>query len=265
MNNKAAKNAVRRELMETAGEVMHLGGLPGLKSGEWLFHLVERSFRSYSERATAEAMSAKYPNLTREQVARELIQSASRKAALAGAITGAAVSADELIALFTAGEAGVGVAANIAIAATAICAEVFYTAKIQLELVANLGNLYSVPLNPDEHEDILTILNFAFGGGVAELASKEVAEVGTRFSQAVVGRYYAKKESFEVLKRVARKMGYRLLRRSMLNAVVPGVSMFMGAMWNRRTTKSVGKMVLKHFAQRRELKAPGGSEPNEIA
>ena len=188
MNKKVARDSVRQELTETASEIMHLGGWPEFKSGEWLFRLIERTFRSYSESAASESVSAKYPNHTREQIAHKLIEAASKKAALAGAITGAAVSADELVALFTAGEAGVGLPANIAIAAMAICAEVFYTAKIQLELVAKLGNLYATTLNPDEPEDILTIMNFAFGGGVAELAGNQVTKIGTQFSKAVVGR-----------------------------------------------------------------------------
>ncbi len=40
--------------------------------------------------------------------------------------------------------------------------------KFQLQLVANLGKLYDVPLNPDDPEDILTILAFALGGSTAD-------------------------------------------------------------------------------------------------
>ena len=36
-----------------------------------------------------------------------------------------------------------------------------------------------------------------------------------------------------------------------MNGVVPGVSMFMGALWNRRTTKTVGRNALKYFSTRR--------------
>jgi hypothetical protein len=70
-------------------------------------------------------------------------------------------------------------------------------------------------------------------------------------SHAVLAKFYAKKESFEVLKKFAKKLGYKLLRRSVVNGVVPGVSMFMGAMWNRRTTKTVGRNALKYFSTRR--------------
>src|SRR2546428_579881 len=117
MNKKVARDSVRRELTETASEIIYLGGWAGFKGGEWLFRLIERTFRSYTESAPSESVSAKYPNHTREQIAYKLIEAASKKAAMAGAITGAAVSADELVALFTAGEAGVGLPANIAIAA----------------------------------------------------------------------------------------------------------------------------------------------------
>jgi hypothetical protein len=93
-------------------------------------------------------------------------------------------------------------------------------------------------------------MNFAFGGAAAEGLSKEAAKSGAKISAAVVGRYYAKRESFEVLKRFAKKLGYKLLRRSFVNGVVPGVSMLMGAVWNKRTTKIIGKNAVTFFATR---------------
>ena len=89
-------------------------------------------------------------------------------------------------------------------------------------------------------------MNFAFGGAAAQAVSKE----GARLSKAVVGRYYAKKESFEVLKRLAKKLGYKLLRRSIVNGIVPGVSMVMGALWNKRTTNTIGRNAVKYFSNR---------------
>nr|AGU01668.1 hypothetical protein [uncultured bacterium] len=252
MDKKNLKDSIRRELKEAAKDIVRLGGWQDFRSGDWVFRLIERTFRRKSESAASESIFAKYPGHTHEQIAHKLIGAASKKAALAGAITGAAVSADELVALFTAGEAGVGLPANMAIAAIAICAEVFYTAKIQLEVVAELGNLYEIALDPDEPEDILTILNFALGGAIADLAGNRLMHMGPQFSKAVVGRYYAKKEAFETVKRLARKLSYRLVRRSVANAVVPGVSIFVGAMWNRRTTKIIGRTVVRHFSLRQQ-------------
>src|SRR3984893_4654583 len=250
MNKKAATDAVRQQLQEAAIEIKQLGGWSGFKSGEWLFQVMEKTFRSYSLNAATKSFALQFPGRTRAEIAEQLIASASKKAALAGAITGAAVSADELIGLFTAGEAVVGLPVNIVIAATAICSEVFFTARIQLQLVARLGALYGASLDPKNPDDILAIMNFAFGGAVAESLSKEAAKSGTKLSQAVVGRYYAKKESLEILRRFAKKLGYKLLRRSVVNGIGPGVSMFMGALWNKRTTRAIGRKALNFFANR---------------
>jgi uncharacterized protein (DUF697 family) len=251
MTDKVAAESVKQQLKEVALEIKNLGGFSGFKSGEWLLELTDKTFRHYSNRAAAEKFALQFPGLTRAEIAEKLIDSASRRAALAGAVTGAAVSADELVGLFTAGEGVIGLPVNVAVAATAICAEVFFTARIQLQLVARLAALYGASLDPDDPEDIFAIMNFAFGGGAAELLSKEVAKTGAQVSQAVLGKFYARKESFEVLKKFAKKLGYKLLRRSVVNGVVPGVSMFMGALWNRRTTKTVGRNALKYFSTRR--------------
>ena len=250
MNKKMATESVRQQLKEAAIEVSQLGGWSGFKSGEWLFRLMERNFRAFAQSAAMENFAAQYPGLTREQIAERMIEAASRKAALAGAVTGAAISADELVGLFTAGEAGVGIPLNIAIAATAICASVYVTAKIQLQLVARLGALYAAPLDVDDPADMLAIMEFAFGAGVSGLAAKKAAKHAGPFTRAAAGQYYAKKESFDVLRRIAKKLGYKLLRRSLVNGIVPGVSMFMGAMWNKRTTKMAGKNALAHFLKR---------------
>lgn len=250
MSKNATTEAVRQQLREVAIEIKQLGGWSGFKSGEWLFQLMEKTFRNYSLNAATESFALQFPGRTRAEIAEKLIDSACKKAALAGAITGAAVSADELIGLFTAGEAVVGLPVNVAIAATAICSEVFFSARIQLQLVARLGALYGASLNTEDPDDILAIMNFAFGGAAAQSLSKEVAKSGAKLSKAVVGRYYAKRESFELLKRFAKKLGYKLLRRSIVNGIVPGVSMFMGALWNKRTTRTIGRNALKFFANR---------------
>jgi uncharacterized protein (DUF697 family) len=251
MNKSAATDAIRQQLKEVAVEVKQMGGWSGFKSGEWLFQLMEKTFRHYSQNAVKESFPLEFPGRTRAEIAEKLIASASNKAALAGAITGAAVSADELVGLFTAGEGVIGLPVNIAVAATAICSEVFFTARIQLQLVARLAALYGATLDPEKNpDDLLAIMNFAFGGAAAEGLSKEAAKSGAKISAAVVGRYYAKRESFEVLKRFAKKLGYKLLRRSFVNGVVPGVSMLMGAVWNKRTTKTIGKNAVKFFSTR---------------
>src|SRR5450755_926413 len=200
MYKSAEAHGIRQQLKEAAEEIQHIGGWSGFKSGEWLFNLMEKTFRHYSQNAAKESFPLEFPGRTRAEIADKLIKSASNKAALAGAITGAAVSADELVGLFTAGEGVVGLPVNIAVAATAICAEVFFTARIQLQLVAQLATLYGAKLDLENPDDLLAIMNFAFGGAAVEALSKEAAQSGTKISAAVLGRFYAKKESFEMLK-----------------------------------------------------------------
>jgi hypothetical protein len=264
MGKNAATDSIRQQLKAAADEITHLGGWSGFKSGEWLFQLMERTFRHYAQSAVRESFALEFPRLNRAEISEKLIDAACKRAALAGAITGAAVSADELVGLFTAGEAVVGLPVNIAVAATAICAEVFFTARIQLQLVARLASLYGATLDLENPDDLLAIMNFAFGGAAAEAMSKEAAKSGAKISAAVVGRYYAKRESFEVLKRFAKKLGYKLLRRSVVNGVVPGVSMFMGAYWNKRTTRTIGRNAQKFFANRVISLPRPGVAPTQI-
>src|SRR5450755_2369355 len=251
MYKSAEAHGIRQQLKEAAEEIQHIGGWSGFKSGEWLFNLMEKTFRHYSQNAAKKSFALEFPGRTRAEIADKLIKAACHRAALAGAITGAAVSADELVGLFTAGEGVIGLPVNFAVAATAICSEVFFTARIQLQLVARLAALYGATLDPEKHpEDLLAIMNFAFGGAAAEGLSKEAAKSGAQISAAVVGRYYAKRESFEVLKRFAKKLGYKLVRRSIVNGVVPDISMFMGALWNKRTTRTIGRNAQKFFTTR---------------
>lgn len=244
-DDKLDKSTLRKSLKLAASEILELGGIRAFRNGDWLLNLIPRSFKNYSERATPEYLRAKYPGLSREQIAQKLIGIAATNAALVGGVAGAAVSVDEL---FTVGEGGIGLPANVALAFVVVAWETCFTTKLQLELVFRLSALYDVALDLDDPEDILTILSFAFGGGIAELAGKEGMKVGGNLAERAV-RKFIKKEVLESLKRIAKKLGYKLLQRGVIKAIVPGVSILIGAGWNMKTTKAVGKIAIKHFTQ----------------
>lgn len=252
-HKRLAKSEVYQGLRAAQEEIPQLGGLQAFRSGDWLLQLIRKSFQNYSERATPECLRSKYPELSREQITQKLIDLAAANAALAGGLTGAAISMDELLALFTAGEAGMGIPANIAVALLAVSSELYLTTKIQMQLVARLGALYEVPLEMDDPEDILTILAFAFGGAVAEQAGKAGMRVGGRIAEAAV-RKCLKHEVAETLKRVTKKLGFELSRRTIANSLIPLASIYIGAKWNKKTTKAIGKIAVKHFTERRRLK-----------
>ena len=167
-----AENIIKKRFEETKREYDELGGWDAFKSGEWLQLLIHKSFNNYWERATVEYFYAKYPNCSVDEIAKRLTAVAAKNASLLGGITAAAVSIDEIVAVLTAGGGGVGLPANIAIAFASISAEVVLLVRFQIQLIANLGKLYGVPLDPDDPEDVLTILAFAVGGGAAEFVGK---------------------------------------------------------------------------------------------
>jgi uncharacterized protein (DUF697 family) len=243
------RNVIRRLLETTKREYAELGGWSAFKSGDWLGLLIQRSFRNYWERATVDYFYAKYGTTNPDKVAAKLITVAAKNAAILGALTGAAVSTDEIVAIFTAAEGGIGLPANLAIAAAAFAAEAILLVRLQLQLVASLGRLYRVPLDPDDPEDILTILAFALGGSAADMAGKAGAKIGGklggRAAKAVVS-----KDVLAFLKRLAAKVGVKILQRTIVKYIVPIVSMGIGTGWNYIATRAVGRIAVRHFKQR---------------
>jgi uncharacterized protein (DUF697 family) len=247
------QEGLKKRLEEARKEVEEIGGLRAFKSGEWLLRLIQKSFRNYWEHANAEYFQTKYSSHDEEFIAKKLISVAARNTALLGGLTGAAVSADEIVAFFTVGEGGVGLPANIAIAATAMAGEAVLLMRFQLRLVANLGKVFSIPLDPDDPEDILTILAFAVGGSVAEAAGKLGMKIGGRIAKDAT-RKYISKELLQTLKRVGAKLGVKILQRTIIKYVVPIASIGIGLGWNYLSTIAVGKIAKKHFIARRSEK-----------
>jgi len=210
------KKTIKRKFEEAKKEVTDLGGPKAFKSGEWLLNLVRKSFKNYWERANADYFRDKYKTKDNDFIAKRLTEVAARNAGILGGVTGAVVSADEIVAILTGGEGVLGVPANIAILVTALASEAIVLVRFQLELVANLGKLYGVPLDPEDPEDILIILAFAFGGFAAEEAGKFGMKVGGRVGRILVKKYIAK-ETLAALKRIGGKIGLKILQRRNLS------------------------------------------------
>ncbi len=241
--------SLRRELAEAKGEAALAGGWSGLKSGSWFYDFARRSFRNYYERATPEYFQAKYPGQDSAFIADKLLSVAAKNSLVLGSLTGAAISADELVGLATGGEGGLGIPANVLIAVTAAGAELFLLLRLQLHMIAGLARLYGVPLDPDDPEDILTIFSFALGGSVAEEAGRLGMKVGARVTRDLVERY-AGPRSLLPWKKLGKRVGARMFRKTVAKYAVPLVSVGIGAGWNYLSTKAVGKLALRHFRAR---------------
>jgi uncharacterized protein (DUF697 family) len=251
----ARDDASLREDWEWAkGALAGLGGWSGLKSGSWFYDFARSTFRTYYERATPEYLQEKYPGEDTEFIADRLIAIAAKNALLLGSVTGAAISADELVGLLTAGEGGVGLPANILLGLAAAGAELVLLVRFQLQMVAGLARIYGVELDPDDPEDVLTIFTFALGGSLADRAGRMGMRVGARATRRMVERQM-KREMLAPWKLLGERVGARLASRSVAKYAVPMVSVGIGAAWNYAATRGLGRLARKHFQQRARREA----------
>src|SRR2546422_2015819 len=117
------KEEIQRRFAQAKKEIEDLGDWRGFKSGEWFVRLIHKTFRNYYEKAECGYLQEKYPGIDKDALAKKLTAIAAKQAAILGGIVGAAVSADEIVALVTMGEMGIGLPANITVALSALAAE----------------------------------------------------------------------------------------------------------------------------------------------
>ena len=243
------KNEIKKKLSEAKLDYKEVGGWSSFKSGQLLWQIIQKSFASYWNNANVECFEAKYGTKDTEKLANKLIAVAAKNSSILGGITGAAISTDEIVTIVTGGEGVVGLPANIAIAVTGIGAETIILIRFQLQMVANLGKLYGVPLDPDDPEDILTIFAFALGGSAADAAGKFGMKVGGKLAGRTAKAVF-KKETLAALKRIAAKVGIKIFQRSIVKYTIPIASIGIGTVLNYASTKTVAKIATKHFKQR---------------
>jgi uncharacterized protein (DUF697 family) len=248
------KEPIQARLKEAIHEVDELGGWGAFNSGIWLVNLVRKSFRNLYENSDPAYFRCKYPHLDDERIAKKITAVATRNAAMLGLVVGATVSTDEILAILTGFEGGVGLPANAAIAFLAVAGEAVLLTKIQLKLVANIAKLYGVPLDPDDPEDILTIIAFAVGGSAAESIGKAGMRVGGKLTERLI-QQTIRKDVLESVNRVGQKIGVKILQRTIIKYAAPIVSMGIGGGWNYFTTRAVGRIARNHFiAKAKEIR-----------
>ncbi|MDF1811213.1 MAG: hypothetical protein P1V20_03335 [Verrucomicrobiales bacterium] len=239
------------DLKNVSEEVEALGGKNAFISGDWFLRLVQKSFRNYWDRATPEYFSAKYGNTDEQFLIRKLTKTASRNAMALGAAAGAAISADQIAGL--AGiplTGGVSLPTALAVAGTVVTAEALLLTRLQLKLVARIGRAMNIPLDPDDPEDILTVMAFAVGGAAADAAGTVGMKIGGHAAKTLI-RKHISKETLKAVQRVAAKIGVKILQRTIIKYAVPAVSIAIGGGWNFGSTKLVASTAQKHFDKRR--------------
>lgn len=212
------------------------------KSGEWFINLLLRVASTYDRNARAEYFQQKYPGLPPDEIADILTSVTVRYATIAGAVAGATATANQI-----AGLASAGMTAPLFLGS--IGAEMIYLARIQMRLVLDLSVVYDLRLDPEDPEDVLMVFGYALGVAPTEALGKGV-QVAARAGATGAVKKYISKGTLKAVQDFARRLGFKILQRTLLKYAVPVASAAVGSSYNYVATRSVGRIAKTHFKNR---------------
>jgi hypothetical protein len=234
-DSESAVEQTSIDKQEKASLVENVGGAEGIKSGSWFISLITASLRAYFKNATPEYFRRKYPNISDDQIAAKLIHIAVWNATYTGAASGAAMSASEVVGLVTSG-AALPIAIPAAVGSVAV--DMIWVTQIQLKLIASLAALYGPALDPDDPEDVLLLVHFFLGSKLSDIIGTAGSKLGAVASEKLIKRY-AVKGTLEAIQVIGRRIGLKILQRTIVNSIVPVVSIGLGGGANYLTTNAV--------------------------
>jgi uncharacterized protein (DUF697 family) len=212
------------------------------KSGEWFIRLLQKVAFTYDRNVRAQYFQQKYPGLPPDEIADILTSVTVRYAAIAGAVAGATATANQV-----AGVASAGMTAPLFLGT--IGAEMIYLARIQMRLVLDLSVVYDLQLDPEDPEDVLMVFGYALGVAPTQSLGK-VAQTAARAGATGAVKKYVSKGTLKAVQAFGRRLGFKILQRTILKYAVPVASAAVGSSYNYATTKSVGKIAKAHFKNR---------------
>lgn len=227
-------------------EMEAVGGVQGIRSGDWFLKLIGRSLRNYSKNGRAEYFRTKYPFLNDATIAAKMISVAARNAALVGGTAGAAITADEIAAVWS---LGLTTPANIAVAVAAVGIDLVSVTHIQLKLICELAILYGTPLDPDDPEDILLVIGYFAAGKAGDAVGAASVKVGGHLARSTAKKVFSK-ETLKLVQKVAGRVGIHLLQKTVVSVAVPVVSIGLGAGFNYLFTRTVANRASKGMQAR---------------
>jgi uncharacterized tellurite resistance protein B-like protein/RNA polymerase subunit RPABC4/transcription elongation factor Spt4 len=239
--DEVLKDQVSSEL-DTAKQLARSLNFAEVKSGEWFIGLLRKVIQTYDRNARATYFQQKYPGLPPDEIADILTSVTVRYATIAGAIAGAAATANQIAALSSAGM-------TAALFLGSIGAEMLYVAQIQMRLILDLSVVYDLQLDPEDPEDVLMIFGYALGVAPAEVLGKGL-QVAARAATKGAVKKYVSKDALKAIIAFASRLGFTILQRTILKFAVPIASAAIGSSYNYATTKSVGRIAKAHFKNR---------------
>jgi tellurite resistance protein len=239
--DEVPKDQVSSEL-DTAKKLAKSMNFDEVKSGEWFISLLRKVIQSYDRNARATYFQKKYPGLPPDDIADILTTVAVRYATIAGAVAGAAATANQIAALSSAGM-------TAALFVGSIGAEMLYLSQIQMRLVLDLSVVYDLQLDAEDPEDVLMIFGYTLGVTPTGMLGKGLQVAAGAATKGAV-RKYISKGTLTAIKDFARRLGFKILQRTILKYAVPVASAAVGSSYNYATTKSVGRIAKAHLKNR---------------
>lgn len=215
-----------------------------VKNGNWFLRLLNMVVGS-SKNLRADYFFQKYPGISRDEIADKLISSTVRYAVVAGGISGVATSANQFTILASAG-------ASLPLFISAIGTEILYLAWIQMRLIFELAALYDLQLDTEDPEDVLLVFGYALGVAPTDAFGKFLQTSANVMAKDVFKAYFSK-GTLQTIQRYGRRIGVKILQRSILKYGVPVVSVAVGSSYNYVTTNSIGTFAKIHFKNRGQV------------
>jgi tellurite resistance protein/RNA polymerase subunit RPABC4/transcription elongation factor Spt4 len=239
--NEVPEAKVSSELNE-AKKLAKSMNIDEVKSGEWFVNLLRKVIQAYDRNARATYFQKKYPGLSPDEIADILTSVTVRYATIAGGIAGAAATANQIATL---GSAGVTAALFVG----SIGAEMLYLSQIQMRLVLDLSVVYDLQLDAEDPEDVLMIFGYAMGVAPTEMLGKGL-QVATGAATRGAVKTYISKGTLKSIQDFGRRLGFKILQRTILKYAVPVASAAVGCSYNYATTKSVGRIAKAQLKNR---------------
>ncbi|WP_047864764.1 TerB family tellurite resistance protein [Rubrobacter aplysinae] len=233
------------EGIEEAKQFAKSLNLEEAKNGEWFLELLRKVVYSYDRNARAEYFQQKYPGLSPDEIADILTSVTTRYATVAGGLAGAAATASQIATL-----GSWGMTASLFVGT--IGAEMIYLARIQMRLVLDLSVVYDLQLDPEDPEDVLMVFGYALGVAPTDLVGRGARKAAGHGTEWLIKKYISK-GVLEAIQRFAKKLGLKILQRTIIKYTVPVASAAVGSTYNYITTKSMGEIAKAHFRNRHQF------------
>lgn len=228
--------------LDEAGQFAKTLEFDEVKSGEWFVELLRKVVSAYDHNARAEYFRSKYPGLPPDEIADILVSVTARYATVAGGVAGVAATSSQITTL-----SSLGMTAPLFVGV--IGSEMIYLARIQMRLVLDLSVVYDLQLDPEDPEDVLMVFGYALGVAPTDLIGAAATKAAGGGAEAVV-RKYVSKHVLKAIQDFARKLGFKILQRTIVKYAVPVASAAVGSSYNYATTRSMGGIAKAHFKSR---------------